>query len=515
MFLTEVDAEEASGRRMKDPGSSMAAIVVGTATKIVMAALAGMMLACGLGLLIWSVTPSSGSGPLPLLRAGIAAFCAANGMTLEVERSSLTLHPLMLSLVAVALLTTVSGRGRVTARGREQETAVVVTSALAYAIVITGIGVGLGGHAVSAAQWWRPSLLALVVVGITTLVRSDGWRVFVLDRLPLWVPVSIRCGGAAMAALLGGGAVTLVIGLIRTFGDSNTVQDLAAPGAAGGLGMAVLGIAYLPNAVVAATGYSTGVGFTIGGGTYTPFGSSPVELPAVSLLTAAPDGRAFAWPTLLLLLFPVLAALLIGRDVVRRLDNRRDRLFGAAGAALFAATLSAIIGEIAGGGVTGGEWSTAGVPPALFGFVVLAALGTISAPVVVLARVRAVVGVALAREDLDEADLGSSDEVAQNHPVAHDELDAVDELGAVSVAGGDAEVPEVSSEPGQAAGLSADEIPVEVSEQTAARKKEAITSSVPTPREEDIVARDLAVAQDADATLAAGLSREAAQRRTG
>lgn len=425
MLLTDPDVREAAEPRHDDPVPSMHVVVFGTAVKTLLATMAGLVLTCGLGLLVWAVTPSSGSGPLPLVRAGIAAFCAANGMTLEIGRSGLTLHPLMLTLMAVALLTTVSGRGRVIARGREQEGALVVTAALIYALAVTGMGAGFGGGTVSAAQWWRPAILATVAVGTTTLIRSEGWRYFLLDRVPIWVPVSLRCGGAGMAALLGGGAVTLVIGLIRTFGDSTTVQTLAAPGAAGGLGMALLGIAYLPNAVVAATGYSTGIGFTIGSGTYTPFGSSPVELPAVSLLTAAPDGHAFARPTLLLLLVPALAAVLIGRGVVRRLSTRNDRLLAAGGAAVFAAVLSAGVAGIAGGGVAGGEWSTTGVPPLLFGLVVLAALGVISVGVVVLTRVPPIVPVSLGDDetaDVVAADAAVVDGAVVDAAVVHEEV---------------------------------------------------------------------------------------------
>jgi hypothetical protein len=560
MFLTDADVREAERPQRVTAGSSMAAVVAVTAVKTVLAAIAGLLLTCGLGLVLWAVTPSSGNGPLPLLRAGIAAFCAANGMTVNIGRSGLTLHPLMLTVVAIALLTTVSGRGRVVAVGPEQEGAAVLTAALAYALAVAGVGAGFAGGTVSAVQGWRPGLLAFVIVGVTTLVRGDGWRILLLDRLPIWVPVSLRCGGAAMVALVGGGAITLVIGLVRTFGDSSTVQTLAAPGAAGGLGMALLGIAFLPNAVVAATGYATGVGFTIGSGTYTPFGSSPTELPAVSLLTAAPDGHAFARPTLLLLLFPLLAGVLIGRSVVRRLDTRNDRLIAAAGSALFTGVLSAAIAGVAGGGVTGGEWSTTGVPPALFGFVVFAALGAVSAATVVLTRVpviaagslggtaaidSAVQGDSAQDEDAQDEDVVDEDvvaEAAQDEDVvaeaaqdqamaddalvddaAHDPKDTADPVATADpdgpVAPEDSEVnePDVSVDfdlegsDSSEEGSEADETAAsDVADETADGPP-----AIPSPRVEDMVAREQKSGADLDAQLASGLNRRAAPRRTG
>lgn len=389
MVLPAAAAPLSASETAVEPRAGSLALAVSAAAKAAVVAGSGLMLSCGLGLVVWAVTPSSGAGPGALLRAGAAAFSAANGMAVTIGRSTLTLTPLMLTIIAAALLATVSGRGRVVPHGRRQESVAVGAAAAAYGLVVTVVGVMFGGSGVVRTdQWWRPVALALVIVGCSTLVRGDGWRSFLTARLPIWVPTAVRLAAVAVSTMLGGGAVAVAIGLVRSVGTSAAVQNLAAPGAAGGLGMTILGLAFLPNAVMAGVGYNAGVGFTIGAGTYSPFGSSPVGLPPMTLLAAAPTGHDVARPTLLLFLFPVLAAALIGIGAVARLERRRDRLRAVVAAAAVAAIALATMSVAAAGGVAGGEWSSTGVPPVLLAVVLTGVLGAVAAAVVALSPVR-------------------------------------------------------------------------------------------------------------------------------
>lgn len=386
MLLTDTRTGEDGSPAVGVTRSTPAAIVnIGVRSAV--AAFSGLILTCGVGLLLWAITPSAGAGAETLLRAGVSAFGLANGMTLAIGPASLTLAPLLVTMVAIALLAGVSGSGRVVGSGRRQELLTTITAALVYAAVVAGAGTMLGSPgSVRAGQWWKPALLAFVVVGGATLTRGNGWRPYLAGRLPAWVGLSVRLGAAGVMMLLGGGAVTLLIGLVHSFNSTLTVAGQAAPGAAGGFGMALLSIAYLPNAVVAATGYATGVGFSIGSGTYSLFGSTPTEPPSMSLVIAAPQGTSVERPTLLLLLLPLLAAVLIGRGAVRRLERRVDRLCAAIGAGVVAAAAAAVVAEVAGGGVTGGSWPTSGVEPMWFALVVGTGLGGVGAAVAAAAR---------------------------------------------------------------------------------------------------------------------------------
>ena len=351
------------------------------------AAVSGLLLISGVGVVLWAVTPSSAGGPQQSVRAAVAAFAGGNLMTLTIGRAALTLPPLMITVVAIGLLVGLGGRGRGETDDRTGEVTRTLVAAAVYAAVVTIAGVVLGTPgAVAAEQWWRPFLLALAVVGATVVLRGQAWRALVLNRTPLWFPVAVRLGAVGAAGVLAAGAVAVVIGLTSSFGSASAVQNLAAPGPAAGFGMALLGIAYLPNAVVAGAGYATGVGFHIGSGTYSMFGSSPVELPAVSLLAAAPDGSQASRYGCALLLVPVVVAVLLGRAATQRLGLRRDRLAAVGAAAAFAGLFVAVLAAVAGGGVTGGQWASIGAPPLPFGVVTAIILGVFGAAVAGPAR---------------------------------------------------------------------------------------------------------------------------------
>ena len=130
-----------------------------------------------------------------------------------------------------------------------------------------------------------------------------------------------------LGVLIAGGGLALVVALVGHFASAVSVSALAAPTWTDGLGLALLGIVYVPNAVVAGAGYLTGVGFVVGPGTYSPFSSSIVELPAVPLLAATPDHSGVSLVGIALMLVPLLAGGLIGWRVVRRLSTRQERVY--------------------------------------------------------------------------------------------------------------------------------------------------------------------------------------------
>ncbi len=418
MSLTDIGRGEAQAPPVDRTGHGSGALTAGV--RALFAAVSGLLLTAGIGVVLWAVTPTSIGGPQQFLRAAVAAFAAGNTMTLTIGRAALTLHPLMITVIAVALLAGISGRGRTAADDRTGELTRTAAAAAVYAAVVTTAGVVLGSPgAVAAEQWWRPFLLALAVVGTSVFFRGQAWRSLLLARTPLWFPVAARLGAAGAAGVLAAGAGALVIGLGGSFGDSSTVQTLAAPGPAAGFGMVLLNVAYFPNAVLAGAGYATAAGFNIGAGSYSPFGSFPVELPGVSLLAAAPDGREASRVGMVLLLLPVVVAFLVGRTATRRLDSRRDRLQAVGTGAAIAGLVVAMLAVVGGGGVTGGQWSTIGAPPLLLGVFTAVILAVVGGAVAGTARQSAVEASTQTAapepgpaEDLDAAADEKSDEPA-------------------------------------------------------------------------------------------------------
>ena len=72
-------------------------VVDRSAVKALFAALSGLLLTCSIG---WSVLGHDTQLRVRagrLLRAGVAAFAAGNGMTVTIGRAALTLPPLMIT----------------------------------------------------------------------------------------------------------------------------------------------------------------------------------------------------------------------------------------------------------------------------------------------------------------------------------------------------------------------------------------------------------------------------------
>ncbi|MTD14282.1 hypothetical protein GIS00_10015 [Nakamurella sp. YIM 132087] len=359
--------------------TSAALVAAAAAVRALIALACGLLITGGLALLIWAITPASGSGPLPLLRGAVAAYAGGHGMDIAIDASTLTIAPLALGVLGAGMLwATASGtwRGRAAITSAADEIFAIVVAAAVY-----GIGVGLVGTvlappgALTGHQWWMPACWALVVLTTVTVVRGDGLRAALSDRAPWWLPLGVRLGGVAIAGLVGAGAIVLAAGLLAGFGDATTIAQTTTSGLGDGAGMALAGLAFLPNAVIDGLAYATGTGFGIGAGHYTPLAVDQAALPGLSIFAAAPSGAG--GPRLLAVLVPVVVALVVGRSAVRRCAHRADRLLVVGVGAVVAGIGTAVLGVLAGGGVTGGAWATSGPEPLLLGVSVVLEIGVV------------------------------------------------------------------------------------------------------------------------------------------
>lgn len=354
-------------------------------------AVSGLILTAGLSLVLWAVTPSSGTDVAVALRGGVVAFASANLMPVVIGGVALDLAPLLLTLAIATLLSSTARRGRFLPDGRYQETVSVLITAAVYGLVVAATTRAFGpADAVPAGWVWVPFTLAFLATTAGMLRSESAWHDWWTDVAPGWARLGVRGGGIGIGVLIAGGGIAVSVGLIGHFGSAVEVAATAAPSWMDGLGMAMLGLAYVPNAVIAGAGYLSGVGFEIGPGTYSPFATSTVDLPAVPLLAAAPDQSGRSVVGLAFLAVPVVAGYLLARPAIRHLDTRAERVLAAAlGAVLTGAGLAALAG-IARGGVGDGRWSTIGVPPLLLGAVIAAAVGVVAVTVAVITGSRTV-----------------------------------------------------------------------------------------------------------------------------
>ena len=293
-------------------------VVAAAAVRGAIVAVAGVLLTAGMALMVWAVTPASGPDAAVALRGGVTAFALANLMPVSIGGVTLSLPPLLLTAVPVALLLVTARRGRFQPLGRYQETVAVLTTAGVYGLVVAATTRGYSSPDAVPAGWvWTAFVLALAATGAGMLAGSSAWSRWATAALPGWARAGVRGGLVGSAALIGAGALVLSCGLILRFGTAVDIAAATAPSWLDGLGMSMLGLAYLPNAVVAAVGFLSGVGFEIGSGTYSPLATSTVDLPGVPLLAAAPqhDGRIGARPGLFLAV-PLLVGCLVARPAI-------------------------------------------------------------------------------------------------------------------------------------------------------------------------------------------------------
>lgn len=324
---------------------------------------AGLILACGVGVLIWAVTPGSPDAGA-LVRGAIAAFGAANFLPPSIDGIRVTATPLLLSAVcfgAVASAGNLRFGRRAPLPGMPAQLLVAVLTGVAYGAFTSAAVAALAPPGAAAERVERPIAFGVVAAVAGLTLRGKEFRRAFRSWARLWLRGGLRAGAAACALIAAGGAITLTAGLVRSFG---TATDLAstAPGFGDGVGMLLLGLGYLPNALVAGIGYSSGVGFLVGGGSYSPLGSAGAELPGLPLLAAVPTNAGVSWLGLLSTLFPLAAGLLAGWLLTRTTRSMTGRLLGAAVAAVVVAAVCALLAAVAGGGIEGSSWARLTVP---------------------------------------------------------------------------------------------------------------------------------------------------------
>lgn len=338
-------------------GKDLTLVVLASAARGAVAAVACQVLAFGVAVILWATGAAGSAGPSGLLRGSLTAVAAAHGMPVRIGGSVLTLPPLALAVLGAVLLWAGVARGRVTAVGGAQSVAAVLAGAIAYAAMVTAVAVLVGTpHAVSAAQWWRPALLAALVLAVAVGIRSGV-------PVPASGVLAARLCGIGLGGMAGGAAVVLAVSLTLSLTTATKVGEALAPGVADGFGLLVLCLAYLPNAIVGALGYAGGAGFSIGAAVYSPFGSAPGPLPAVPLLAAAPEHTGMTVLGLAGLLVPLGTGALMGWVASRRVALGLTRLGLCAAASIATAAVAALVAGFAAGGVSGGSWAHTGVDP--------------------------------------------------------------------------------------------------------------------------------------------------------
>lgn len=248
--------------------------------------------------------------------------------------------------------------------------------ALLAALVATGAATSDVHPDTAQAVWFA------VLFGALVPTAARWRRIAAFCGFPAWVGTAARAAVAATAVLVGGGAATLAGTLLAHLPEAGWPR-----GVGDAVGMLLLALALLPNALVWSTSFVLGTGFAAGTGTGINVLSVKLgALPVFPLLSAVPRSGSRLYPyDLAFLAIPaaagVAAALVVTRARHRRLGERvRALALAVPGVAL----LAGLAATLSGGPLAGGRMATFGPSGWRAAAATLVLVGVTAAAVVLL-----------------------------------------------------------------------------------------------------------------------------------
>jgi hypothetical protein len=358
--------------------------------------------------LVAAATPGAGLSTGGVLGAAGPAWLVAFHVPVTLAGHDLGVLPLLPTLLVLALVarTAADAIARLGASTPAGAMPVLGTVAVTHAVfggLLAAICSGAAVRASPVVAFFVCGVLAGLAAAVGAARRCGLLRA-ALTRADDVTRSGLRAGVAGTAGLFGGGALILTGALIGSWPTAVAVFRVDAPGVGAGLGMLLLSVAYLPNAVVASASFAAGPGFSIGASSFGPLLAHPGPVPALPLLAAAPVGP-HRWSVLLMLL-PAAIGVLVGW-MARRIPGTtpgttltRCRAVGVA--AICVALGALVLAAMSGGTLGGGRFDPVTVPAGLLAVSVFAWVAVIGSVVVWLAGDRAAGGSAPESDSADE-----------------------------------------------------------------------------------------------------------------
>ncbi len=310
---------------------------------------------------------------------GVALVAAAPGwlaafqVPMSIGRAPLSALPL-LPTIGVGLLiakasTHVVRRSRV--RRPEQALWVILTMAFGHAAIGTALALAverLPGpvHVVPGDAFACCGLVAATASALGVAHRC-GLLYLLWERVPATLWWALSCGYGVAKAVMATGALVVVGALCWSVPE--VVAGSAEARSPGDVfGSVVVSALYLPDAVLAAWSFTTGVGVSLGEFAFSPLGGTPEVrvLPALPLLALLPDTGAASWSTALFAV-PVALGIFLGWSCRHAHGNARRRVWVAVTAAAVPAALVLVAGVLMGGHAGGGALDPISVHPVRLG----------------------------------------------------------------------------------------------------------------------------------------------------
>ncbi len=335
--------------------------------------------------------------------ATIPLWLAAHQIPLALGGQPLSVLPLVptVAVVVIAQLGARWAAAKLGGRFRMDAGPVLASIAGAHAaIAVLGSALLPRATEVAAAPWAAMVGGGLVagtgaVIGV---LRACGLPPEWAQRIPGWARVGARGAAGTVVALLGAGALMVLVALAVGARSVAEAYGTVAPDFGAGLGVTLLALAYLPNAIVGGMSWVLGPGVAAGSAAASPFAAFPGVPSDFPLLAALPSTTPPEW-ALAVLLLPVGIGVAAGLSLRRALPVS-GRLPAAATTTVLTAAAVGLLAELAGGRLAAGAFDPVQVP---VGLVVPAALLLVGVPTLVVASVQ---GRSEASDDGDESDDG-------------------------------------------------------------------------------------------------------------
>jgi hypothetical protein len=310
--------------------------------------------------LVTAIAPLAHFSTTGVLVAALPAWLAAHQVPLEIDGLELGMLPLLptAAMILIAARAASGAAERLGLYGPWQAGQAVGTIALAHGG--GGLAVALlDSQQVSAdplAAFYYSALIAGLAATVGVLRPCGLWAMFVARTDPVAV-CGLRSGAFAVLTLLAAGGAVLTFGLLTSVPTARELFAIAGPGLGDGIGMLLLSIGYVPNAVIAGVAFLAGPGFSMGGVSVSPLDFTGGSVPSVPLLAAMPEEPAAWWPVLFVL--PLGVGVLVGRRLADVSTDPFARVRGATVAASVVAVVFVVLAGCAGGRVGVGPFDPA------------------------------------------------------------------------------------------------------------------------------------------------------------
>lgn len=298
--------------------------------------------------LVTAIATKAHFATVGVLGAALPSWLAAHQVPVSIFGLELGALPLLptIGVVAITAKAASSAAERLDLHRPGQSVSMIVTIACAHGIAGVLIAGFTSDEQVTVdplAAFYYPTLVAglAATVGVA---RRCGLLDAIVDRADGVAVAGLRAGALAVVLLLATGGAVLTFGLLTSI---STARDLFPMGVGNALGMLLLSIGYLPNAMVAATSFVAGPGFSLGDVAVSPIEFSGGPVPGLPLLAAMPEQHAPWWPALFLL--PLTVGIVVGRRLRDVDEDPVARLRGVAVAAGVVAVCFVVLAGSAGG----------------------------------------------------------------------------------------------------------------------------------------------------------------------